>query len=140
VDAHSIHVLSLERDMFSRLILFEKPSGPRLFPTFGLPLVLPGDPSTELLTPTPPSSATGPIARTASTRFRNEWGIFSVDYYDRFSASDLAAPAGICAFRHYHLRDGHRDEVIGICFKNRNSNRLAFNLQNQNFAPLDARR
>jgi RNA polymerase sigma-70 factor (ECF subfamily) len=43
--AHSIHVLSLEQDMISRLILFVKPSGPRLFQTFGLPRTLPDDAS-----------------------------------------------------------------------------------------------
>jgi RNA polymerase sigma-70 factor (ECF subfamily) len=37
--AHSIHVLTLERDMISRLTLFVKPAGPSLFQAFGLPLV-----------------------------------------------------------------------------------------------------
>jgi RNA polymerase sigma-70 factor (ECF subfamily) len=39
-EAHSIQVLTLENDMISRLTLFAKPDGPRLFPAFGLPLVL----------------------------------------------------------------------------------------------------
>jgi RNA polymerase sigma-70 factor, ECF subfamily len=39
--AHAIHVLTLEQDLISRLTLFVEPVGPRLFPAFGLPLVLP---------------------------------------------------------------------------------------------------
>ena len=39
--AHSIHVLTLEHDRISRLTLFVKPDGPRLFHVFGLPLTLP---------------------------------------------------------------------------------------------------
>jgi RNA polymerase sigma-70 factor, ECF subfamily len=39
--AHSIHMLTLEREIISRLTLFYKPDGPRLFDAFGLPLVLP---------------------------------------------------------------------------------------------------
>jgi RNA polymerase sigma-70 factor (ECF subfamily) len=39
--AHSIHVLSLERDRISTLTLFAKPAGPQLFGAFGLPLILP---------------------------------------------------------------------------------------------------
>jgi RNA polymerase sigma-70 factor (ECF subfamily) len=39
--AHSIHVLALENDMISPLTLFVPPTGPRLFPAFGLPLSLP---------------------------------------------------------------------------------------------------
>jgi RNA polymerase sigma-70 factor (ECF subfamily) len=39
--AHSIHVLTLEQDTISRLTLFYKPDGPRLFDAFGLPLELP---------------------------------------------------------------------------------------------------
>ena len=39
--AHSVHVLSLERDTISALTLFYKPSGPRLLDAFGLPLTLP---------------------------------------------------------------------------------------------------
>ena len=39
--AHSIHVLTLEQEIISRLTLFYKPDGPRLFDAFGLPLVLP---------------------------------------------------------------------------------------------------
>jgi RNA polymerase sigma-70 factor, ECF subfamily len=39
-DAHSIQVLSLEQDGISRLTLFAKPDGPRLFDAFGLPLTL----------------------------------------------------------------------------------------------------
>jgi hypothetical protein len=34
-------VLTLEQDLISRLTLFVEPVGPRLFPAFGLPLVLP---------------------------------------------------------------------------------------------------
>jgi RNA polymerase sigma-70 factor (ECF subfamily) len=48
--AHSIHVLTLERDAISTLTLFVKPDGPRLFPAFGLPLTLPD----AELPPTPP--------------------------------------------------------------------------------------
>jgi len=39
--AHSIHVLTLEQEAISRLTLFDKPDGPRLFDAFGLPSVLP---------------------------------------------------------------------------------------------------
>ena len=39
--AHSIHVLTLEQEMISRLTLFVKPDSPRLFHAFGLPLILP---------------------------------------------------------------------------------------------------
>jgi RNA polymerase sigma-70 factor, ECF subfamily len=39
--AHSIHVLTLERDAISTLTLFVKPDGPLLFHAFGLPLTLP---------------------------------------------------------------------------------------------------
>ena len=39
--AHAIQVLEFERDKISRLTLFVAPTGPRLFPAFGLPLVLP---------------------------------------------------------------------------------------------------
>jgi RNA polymerase sigma-70 factor (ECF subfamily) len=39
--AHSLHVLSLERDRISALTLFAKPTGPQLFRAFGLPLDLP---------------------------------------------------------------------------------------------------
>jgi RNA polymerase sigma-70 factor (ECF subfamily) len=39
--AHSIHVLTLERNAISTLTLFVKPDGPRLFPAFGLSLTLP---------------------------------------------------------------------------------------------------
>jgi RNA polymerase sigma-70 factor, ECF subfamily len=38
--AHSIHVLTLEREAISRLTLFYKPDGPRLFDAFALPLEL----------------------------------------------------------------------------------------------------
>jgi RNA polymerase sigma-70 factor, ECF subfamily len=38
--AHSIHVLTLEHDLISRVTLFAKPDGPRLFPAFGFPLSL----------------------------------------------------------------------------------------------------
>jgi RNA polymerase sigma-70 factor (ECF subfamily) len=39
-EAHSIHVLTLDQDMISRVTLFAKPDGPKLFPAFGLPLIL----------------------------------------------------------------------------------------------------
>jgi RNA polymerase sigma-70 factor (ECF subfamily) len=39
-EAHSIHVLSLEQGAISRLTLFMKPDGPRLFDAFRLPLEL----------------------------------------------------------------------------------------------------
>jgi RNA polymerase sigma-70 factor (ECF subfamily) len=45
-DAHSIHVLTLEHDIISRVTLFVKPDSPRLFPAFGVPLVLPADTAT----------------------------------------------------------------------------------------------
>jgi RNA polymerase sigma-70 factor, ECF subfamily len=38
--AHSIHVLTLEHGLISRVTLFAKPDGPRLFPAFGFPLAL----------------------------------------------------------------------------------------------------
>jgi RNA polymerase sigma-70 factor (ECF subfamily) len=38
--AHSIHVLTLEHEAISRLTLFYKPDGPRLFDVFGLPQLL----------------------------------------------------------------------------------------------------
>lgn len=38
--AHSIQVLTLERDAISELTLFMKPTGPRLFSAFGLPAML----------------------------------------------------------------------------------------------------
>jgi len=48
--AHSIHVLTLERNAISTLTLFVKPDSPRLFHAFGFPLTLPD----AELTPTPP--------------------------------------------------------------------------------------
>ena len=39
--AHSIHLLTFEHDLISRLTLFVKPAGPDLFHAFGLPLTLP---------------------------------------------------------------------------------------------------
>ena len=39
--AHSLQVLTLADDRIAALTLFAKPQGPRLFPAFGLPLVLP---------------------------------------------------------------------------------------------------
>ena len=39
--AHSIHVLSVEHDMISRLTLFVQYADPRMFRAFGLPVVLP---------------------------------------------------------------------------------------------------
>ena len=47
--AHSIHVLTLERDKISRLTLFVQHTDPHLFRAFGLPLVLPGAASDEFL-------------------------------------------------------------------------------------------
>jgi RNA polymerase sigma-70 factor (ECF subfamily) len=38
--AHSLHLLSLEDGAIAALTLYVKPDGPRLFPSFGLPLVL----------------------------------------------------------------------------------------------------
>jgi hypothetical protein len=38
--AHSLHVLALENGMISKLTLFAKPTGPALFPNFGLPPTL----------------------------------------------------------------------------------------------------
>ncbi len=38
---HSIHVLTLDDDRISALTLFVPPTGPQLFPAFGLPLTLP---------------------------------------------------------------------------------------------------
>jgi RNA polymerase sigma-70 factor (ECF subfamily) len=42
-DAHSIHVLALQYDMISTMTLFVPPTGPSLFPAFGLPLSLSDD-------------------------------------------------------------------------------------------------
>jgi RNA polymerase sigma-70 factor (ECF subfamily) len=39
--AHGIHVLAFERELISTLTLFVEPTGPHLFPAFGLPLTLP---------------------------------------------------------------------------------------------------
>jgi RNA polymerase sigma-70 factor (ECF subfamily) len=39
--AHSIHVLTLDRDRIAALTLFVKPDSPRLFEAFGFPLTLP---------------------------------------------------------------------------------------------------
>jgi RNA polymerase sigma-70 factor (ECF subfamily) len=47
--AHSLQVLSLERDEIARVTLFAKPDAPRLFEAFGLPLVLTDAAATELL-------------------------------------------------------------------------------------------
>jgi RNA polymerase sigma-70 factor, ECF subfamily len=41
--AHSIHVLTLDHDLISRVTLFVKPDSPRLFTAFGLPLLVPAD-------------------------------------------------------------------------------------------------
>ncbi len=41
-NAHSIHVLAVESKAITALTAFVAPSGPRLFPAFGLPLILPG--------------------------------------------------------------------------------------------------
>jgi len=40
-NARAIHVLTLENETISRLTAFELPTGPQLFPAFGLPLILP---------------------------------------------------------------------------------------------------
>jgi RNA polymerase sigma-70 factor (ECF subfamily) len=47
--AHSIHVLTLDRDRIAALTLFVKPDSPRLFEAFGFPLTLPDAASAELL-------------------------------------------------------------------------------------------
>ena len=47
--AHSIHVLALKDDMISTLTLFVPPTGPMMFQSFGLPLILPDAASAELL-------------------------------------------------------------------------------------------
>jgi RNA polymerase sigma-70 factor (ECF subfamily) len=47
--AHSIHVLTLDRDRIAALTLFVKPDSPRLFEAFGFPLTLPDATSAELL-------------------------------------------------------------------------------------------
>jgi RNA polymerase sigma-70 factor (ECF subfamily) len=46
--AHSIHVLSLDQETISTVTMFVPPTGPNLFESFGLPLILPdvGDVST----------------------------------------------------------------------------------------------
>jgi RNA polymerase sigma-70 factor (ECF subfamily) len=60
--AHSIHALSLEGEAISALTFFVKPDGPRLFPAFGLPLVLP-DSATSLTVPfSRPTAETAPQA------------------------------------------------------------------------------
>jgi RNA polymerase sigma-70 factor (ECF subfamily) len=41
-NARAIHVLTVENETISRLTAFELPTGPQLFPAFGLPLILPG--------------------------------------------------------------------------------------------------
>lgn len=46
-NAHSIHVLALEHDKVSRLTTFLGPDSLRLFPAFGLPLILPDDAGTN---------------------------------------------------------------------------------------------
>jgi RNA polymerase sigma-70 factor, ECF subfamily len=45
--AHSIHVLMLDDDSISSLTIFVPPTGPGLFATFGLPLILPDTASAE---------------------------------------------------------------------------------------------
>jgi len=47
--AHSIHVLSLDQEIISTIAMFVPPTGPDLFKSFGLPLILPdvGDASTS---------------------------------------------------------------------------------------------
>jgi RNA polymerase sigma-70 factor (ECF subfamily) len=39
--AHSIHVLSLDHETISTITMFVPPTGPNLFKSFGLPLILP---------------------------------------------------------------------------------------------------
>ncbi len=46
-NAHSIHVLTLEQNTISTLTAFVPPTGPHLFPAFGLPLSLQENPGTE---------------------------------------------------------------------------------------------
>jgi RNA polymerase sigma-70 factor (ECF subfamily) len=41
-NARAIYVLTLLDGAIARLTAFELPTGPQLFPVFGLPLVLPG--------------------------------------------------------------------------------------------------
>ena len=38
--AHSLHLIALQDDQIAGMTLFIPPTGPRLFPAFGLPLVL----------------------------------------------------------------------------------------------------
>jgi RNA polymerase sigma-70 factor (ECF subfamily) len=47
--AHSVHVLTLQDEMISKMTLFVPPTGPGLFDAFGLPLILPDAASGELL-------------------------------------------------------------------------------------------
>jgi RNA polymerase sigma-70 factor, ECF subfamily len=47
--AHSLHVLTLDRDGIAALTLFVKPDSPRLFGAFGFPLTLPDAASDERL-------------------------------------------------------------------------------------------
>jgi RNA polymerase sigma-70 factor, ECF subfamily len=42
-NAHAIHVLTIRDHTISALTAFQPPTGPSLFPAFGLPFVLPGD-------------------------------------------------------------------------------------------------
>jgi RNA polymerase sigma-70 factor (ECF subfamily) len=42
-NAHAIHVLTIRDRTISALTAFQQPTGPNLFPAFGLPTVLPGD-------------------------------------------------------------------------------------------------
>jgi hypothetical protein len=61
-----LHVLSLEQDTISALTLFAKPTGPQLFDTFGLPLILPDTASIESL-----RAIARLEARLAATRHRH---------------------------------------------------------------------
>jgi RNA polymerase sigma-70 factor (ECF subfamily) len=52
--AHSIHLLSLEHGLISRLTLFVQYADPRLFHAFGLPFIFPPAASAELTSPSTP--------------------------------------------------------------------------------------
>lgn len=58
--AHSIHVLTVADEGIAALTLFAKPEGPRLFPAFGLPLVLSQAESATLADGFPPPATGNP--------------------------------------------------------------------------------
>ncbi len=47
-NAHAIHVLTIRDHLISTLTAFQPPAGPNLFPTFGLPIILPDTAGGEL--------------------------------------------------------------------------------------------